>query len=253
MVLDANRFSAVPQAADLQRIPFEDHSLDLRECRPGDCPVRLSAADIARFHREVNWQSPEWRAQSAAIWRDVLAGYASAYLSNGRRSLPDYMNKREALSVASEVSLLLGQYGFVAAYSPEFYNYLREFGPGGPQGAEHTLYWTKEDFGIRPIIRISHQVIYRTASPMPATMIATNQVYADHYLDAALSLSLAIDAPDIGRGREFYVIAVNRARTRSLGGLLRRMVRSTVQSRCREGIRKMLTGTKVALERQRQP
>ena len=49
------RFSAVPTPADLQHVTFEDRSLDLRDCRPGDCPVRLSADDIARFHKEVNW------------------------------------------------------------------------------------------------------------------------------------------------------------------------------------------------------
>jgi hypothetical protein len=108
------------------------------------------------------------------------------------------------------------------------------------------LYWTKEDFGVRPIFRISHQVIYRPPGSAASALIATNQVYADHYLDAALSLTMALDA-----GSDFYMIAVNRARTRSLSGMLRRIVRSTVQSRCREGLRKLLTTTKVAIEDQR--
>src|SRR5689334_13324062 len=78
-VLDASTFSSRPNAGDLQRVTFEDHNLDLRNCRPGDCPVRLSAEDITRFHREVNWTGADWRNQSAAVWRDVLAHYAQAY------------------------------------------------------------------------------------------------------------------------------------------------------------------------------
>lgn len=78
-------------------------------------------------------------------------------------------------------------------------------------------------------------------------LVATNQVYADHDLDAALGVTLAIDASD-SRGRAFYMIAVNRARTRSLSGFLRRMVRATVQTRGRDAMRKILTATKSGLE-----
>jgi hypothetical protein len=246
IVLDADTFAAKPTSADLARVPFEDRSLDLRACRPGDCAVRLSESDIARFHREVNWRAPEWRTKSAAIWRDILAGYASAYRARGRMGLPQYVNKKEALSVASELALLLEEFGFVAAYSPEFHGYLRELGPQAPAGTEHMLYWTKEDFGARPIFRISHQAIYRSRGEPTTAIIATNQVYADHYLDAALGVTIAIDS-----GRDFYMIAMNRARTRSLSGLLRRFVRSTVQSRSREAMRKVLLTTKVAIEQRR--
>lgn len=247
LVLDVGRFSRLPQPADLAAAPLEPYSLDLRGCRPGDCRVRLGAADIERFQREVPWHHGGWRERSAAIWRDVLARYARAYWTVGRRALPEFVNKPEPLSVASELSLLLQEYGFVAAYSPEFHRYMQEFGPAAPPGSEHALYWTKEDFGVRPVIRINHQVVYRTAGASPVALIATNQVYADHYLDAALNLALAIDAG--GGGRDFYLIAVSRARTRSLSGLLRRFVRATVQGRSRAGLEKILTSTKRALER----
>ena len=244
IVLDVGRFSPVPSPSDLQRITFDDHSLDLRACRPGDCTVRLSAEDIARFHREVNWSSGEWRTQASRVWRSVLAGYAGAYLANGRAALPDYVNKRDPLSVASEVSLLTGEYAFVAGYSPEFHAYLKEFGAKTPAGAEQVLYWTREDFGIRPIVRISHQVMFKANTPRPSTFVATNQVYADHYLDAALTVTMGLDA-----GRDFYMISVSRARTRSLTGLMRRFARSAVQSRSRESMRKALASTKAAIER----
>lgn len=243
-ILDVGRFSPVPSAADLQRVVFDERSLDLRACRPGDCPVRLSAADIARFHREVNWTSGDWRTQSAGVWRSVLASYANAYLGSGRSALPDYVNKRDPLSVASEVSLLTGEYGFLAGYSPEFHAYLKDFGARTPAGAEQVLYWTREDFGIRPIVRISHQVMMKANAPIPSTFIATNQVYADHYLDAALTVTLGLDA-----GRDFYMISVSRARTRSLSGLMRRFARSTVQGRSREAMRKVLAATKTAIEK----
>ena len=167
-------------------------------------------------------------------------GYAAAYLSNGRKALPDYVNKREALSVASEVSLLTSDYGFVSSYSPELAAYLHDFGPNPPAGTQQMLYWTREDFGIRPIFRISHQVILQVNRPTPSTLIATNQVYADHYLDAALTLTMAlgrlVTPANAAQARDFYVISVSRARTRSLSGLLRgspaRPFRAAAARRC---------------------
>ena len=254
-VLDVGRFSPSPTAVDLQGVTFDDHNLDLRNCRPGNCQVRLAAEDIARFHKEVNWGGAAWREESARVWRDVLAGYAAGYLRHGRRALPDYVNKREALSVASEVSLLTSTYGFVSVYSPELAAYLRDFGANPPAGAQQLLYWTREDFGIRPIVRISHQVILQGSSA-PSTLIATNQVYADHYMDAALTVTVALEtsghAPaNAASAHGFYMISVSRARTRSLSGLLRRIARSTVQSRSRDTMRKILGSTKVAIESQR--
>lgn len=247
VVLDAGRFSRPPRPEDLASIPFDDYNLDLRECRAGDCRVRLPAVDIARFHRDVNWRAFDWAERSAATWRDVLAGYASSYLTQGRKALPVFANKPEALSVASELAVLAGKFGFVGRYSPEFHAYLQEFGPGRPAGTEDTLYWTREDFGVRPVFRVSHQVICPSSSA-PMILVATNQVYADHYLDAALGVTLAIEAPEGRRGRSFYMIVINRARTRSLSGLLRRMVRGAVQGRSRDAMWKILSATKSALE-----
>jgi hypothetical protein len=247
LVLDVGRFGATPTAADLSGAPFEEYSLDMQNCRAGDCHVRLAAGDIARFQREVSWRGPGWRNQSAAIWREVLAGYAAGYLRGGRRALPDYANRREPLSVGDELALLLPQFDFLDQYAPEFRAYMQEFGPQVPPGAEQTLYWTKEDFGVRPILRIVHQVVYRNAAGARAAVIASNQVYADHYLDAALGVTLVLDASD-GHGEAFYMIAANRARTRSLGGFLRRVVRSTVQGRSRDTLRNILTATKRAIE-----
>jgi hypothetical protein len=96
-------------------------------------------------------------------------------------------------------------------------------------------------------MRLSHQAIYRPAGSQ-TVLVATNQIYADHYLDAGLTVTMAIDAGEGGSGPAFYMLSVSRARTRSLSGFLRSFVRSTVQSRSREALRKILTSTRTSLE-----
>ena len=249
VVLDAATFGAQPSASDLARLTLEEHSLDLRDCKPGDCRVRLTADDIARFHRDVDWNAADWRQRSADTWRSVLTAYATAYLTQGRTALPVYANKREPISVSSELDVLLSRYGFVRDWSQTMHTYVQRFGPGAPAGAESTLYWTKEDFGIRPIVRISHQVVQRPGTGNDPALVVTNQVYADHYLDAALTVTMAVAADD---SRAFYMISVNRARTRSLSGWLRAIVRSTVHNRSRDAMRKILAATKTSLEQEKQ-
>ena len=248
VVLDLGRLSKPPRAADFAAVPLEEYSLALSDCRPGECRVRLGEPEIARFHREVDWRAADWRERSKTVWRDVLAGYAAAYSREGRRALPTLANKREPLSVPAEVSLLVDRFAFLNAFAPGFLAYLREFGPGGPDGLDEVMYWSKEDFGVRPVLRLSHQTIYRTSGTPRAILIATNQIYADHYLDAGLTLTMTIDASETTGKPAFYMVSVSRARTRSLGGMLRAFVRSTVQNRSRDALRKILASTKARLE-----
>jgi hypothetical protein len=250
LVVSVGAFSNPPRAEDLKALAFEDYDLDLRECRPGECRVRLSAEDIARFHRNVNWNSAEWRAKSAEVWRDLLAAYAASFRTRGLSALPVYANKSESLGVRDELQVLLGESTFVASLAPEFQVYLKE-PAGSPSGTiEKLLYWSKEDFGVRPVMRVTQQAVHTPSVDNRAApvLISTMQVYANHYLDAALGLTLALEptgaAPDAG----FYLIAVNRARTRSLTGFMRVMVRSAVQNRTRDAMLKILKSTKSGLE-----
>ena len=248
IVLDVGRFSTPPRPDDLLSVPFEDYNLDLRECQPGDCRVRLGAPEIDRFHREVDWRSGDWRERSRTVWREVLAGYAAAYKRHGRGALPTFANKAEPLRVPAELSLVVERFGFVGTFAPAFLAYMREFGPG-PEGLDDVLYWSKEDFGVRPVLRLTHQVIYRTPAPARVVVIATNQIYADHYLDASLTVTMAIDATEADGRPAFDMISVSRARTRSLSGVLRTFVRGTVQNRSRDALKKILASTKASLER----
>jgi hypothetical protein len=246
VVLDAGRLGNPPSATDLARAPLEDYSLDLRDCRPFDCRVRLSEQDINRFHRDVDWRSADWRQRSAIVWREVLASHAADYVRDGRRALLVLANKREPLSVATELAGLVREARFLGRYAPDLLTYMTEFAPPPPAGVEQTLYWSKEDFGVRPVFRISHQLVHTNAIPPAALVVVTNQVYADHYLDAALIVTLAIDTPGDRPG--FYLVSVSRARTRSLTGFLRSFVRSTVQSRSQDALKKILTTARTGLE-----
>jgi hypothetical protein len=248
MVLELGMFGESPRADDLLSLTAEDYDLEtIRDCKPGDCGVRVSAETMARFGREVNWRAADWREQAGSVWRRVLAEYAAAYRATG--ALGDYRNKATPLSVAEEFGVLFDESRYFSSAVPEFFAYLQEFPRGRLAGAEDILYWKKDDIGLRPITSITHLTMYTPpsdgAQPRRPALIGTKQIYATHYFDAGLGLTLAFDDGAAG----FYMLSVNRARTRSLQSFMRTLVRSMVLRKSRDAMEHILRSTKQALER----
>lgn len=249
MVLQVGRFSAAPRAQDLQDLVFEQYDLDaLRECEPGDCAVRLPAASMGRFEG-IDWRAPAWRTQAASHWRQILAEYAADYRARGDRALAEYHNKEQPLRLQDQFAILYKESAFVTPFAPQILRYLQEYPRITLPGAEDILYWSKDNFGLRPVLSITHLTIH--APPPDATaraaLVASKQIYATHYFDAALGITLAVEDGTGGA----YMLVINRARTRSLTSRFRGFVRGTVQGRSRDGVEKMLRSTKESLERTR--
>ena len=254
MILDVGAFSTPPRSEDLAAVPFEPYDLDVRDCRPGDCRVRLSSDDINRFQREVDWRSATWASQSANLWRQVLSGYAGRYFRDGMAALPVFANRSEPLSVADETALLTRQFTFVSNLAPDLLARAQAPVVHAADSSSQILFWSKEDFGVRPVLRIMHQAVHWTGEPATdhgggPLIVSTTQLYANHYLDAAVGFIVAVDDQAADPSSGFHMIMVNRVRTRSLTGFLRTMIRSTVQGRSRDAMESVLRTTKSSLEK----
>src|SRR5438552_1617655 len=55
-VVEIGRFGSPPQLSDLEGLTITHDDLDLRECRVGNCDIRLPADCIRRFTTEVDWR-----------------------------------------------------------------------------------------------------------------------------------------------------------------------------------------------------
>src|SRR3954469_12462686 len=243
VVMETGRVSTHPVPGDLRGLHFEDYDLDtIRACKPGDCGVRLSTHDMERFAHEVNWNASNWRTQAGDLWRQLLAANAASYLTTG--ALGDYRNKATPLDVADEFKIIFDSFAYFEKLSPEFIQYLRRFPTVRLEGAENILYWSKDDIN-RPVTRITHLALY-PAPPGAGRpgLIATKQIYAAHYFDAGLGVICAFDDAEGG----FYMVSMNRVRTRSLTSFTRTLVRSIVQRRSRDAMEGILRSTKAAIE-----
>ena len=192
--------------------------------------------------------APDWRERSRTVWREVLAGYAVAFSATAAGALPTFVNKPEPFSVPAE---LVAARRSLRVHRRVLSGVLRlstRARSGRPAGLESVLYWSKEDFGVRPVLRLSHQTIYRAAAPPRALLVATNQIYADHYLDAGLTVTMAIDAAGAGGGPG---VLHDRGQPRAHAFAQRNPARVRAQDGAEpqpRRLRKILASTKTSLE-----
>ncbi len=248
-VLQIGKFHSPPRLEDLDGLTLDDSEVEsLRKCKVGDCSLKLPAAMIDRFRKEMNWAAPEHNRQAIMIFRSALLDYVRDYLARGNAVLVTYVDKRYPVKLADEFRLLLQDSPYVLENTPELYAYLGDYPENRPAAAEDFIYWSKEKFGYKPVVSITHVTIYRIAGQgsRPA-VIASKQIFANHYLTASLSLSaFAEKIPgDPGGG---YLFFLNRSFVDLPQGLLGGLIRYLVKRRVLDGLDKYVRLIKERLE-----
>src|ERR1700754_1554152 len=118
-VLEIGTFSAAPALADLESLTLEAKDIeDLKECVVGACELKLSAAMIQRFAREVNWQEPDYTQQATQLFKTMLVEYVKDYRSRGDAALIEYHDKQNEVRLADEHQALTHSSGYLSEVLP---------------------------------------------------------------------------------------------------------------------------------------
>jgi hypothetical protein len=246
LVLQIGRFSERPSVADLAGLRLDASDLaDLRHCRVGDCDVKLPAAAIERVRLGIDWTRRDAQGRAEDLARQMLLENTLAYLDGGDAALVNYDDKRNSVSPAQELRFLIP--GLNCPGVPE---HIRESLAGFPRGGSPTdesfLYWSRESFGLKTLLSVTHVTIF-PAAPNRPTIIASKGIYSSHYLDASLSLTWLLDV-DAGEDPAIDVVYINRSRVDAFGGAFGRLARSVASSRQRDGILRELKALRDRLE-----
>jgi len=71
---------------------------------------------------------------------------------------------------------------------------------------------------LRPILSVTHLLVYTPPELPGMTLAAAKQLYANHYFETAIDLTSAVDR---GQGESIYVVVLRRYRFDNLpGGIL---------------------------------
>ena len=143
---------------------------------------------------------------------------------------------------------MLQQMKAMPAYLPELEHYLLDYPKAQSEAIKSDFYWEKVNFGLKPTFRIVQAVLFRSASPgRPAYAVAVKQLYASHYFETALDLTVCVkDANRSG----FYLITVKGSQQAGLTGFKGGIVRKVAVGKTRSSLEKALAAYKQRLEAQ---
>ena len=243
-VLQIGRFSSPPQLADLDALTITKDDVELRNCRVGDCDIRLPADGIHRFEKEIDWKRPDADTRAAELFKQMLLDNVRAYTNGGPGRITQYDDEVAPVTPVADFHAILKSSPYVETAFPGLGAHLSAFPSEPLAGAEDFLYWSKEKFGFAPFISVTHVTI--AAEGSHEYIAATRDVYSTRYFDASLALAIASDS--VSDANAFYLVYVNRSRASALRGAFARIRRSIAERRVRGSLEDNLRDVKARLE-----
>jgi hypothetical protein len=233
-VLQIGLFSSVPQPGDVAALSIDEPDLKrLRACRVGDCDVRLPADVIERVQREIHWDEADASRRASLLVRQLLVEYVARYRQSGTAAAMEYADRGPRLNVGREFAALLEADTVTSTYAARLRRHLLEYPASSAERMTDFVYWSKELVRGRPVISITHVATAAAIDDSPvAYAVGSKQIYAMHYFDASLGLTLLV--PDRGPAPSgTFVVYLNRSRIDLFDGLFGGVARRIVAGRAR--------------------
>ena len=238
--MEAGTFGPEPALADLEGLSLEPDDIDdLKECVAGDCQIKLSAPMIERFRKEIDWTAPDYQLRVTNLFKEMLVAYIKDYRARGEAALIQYNDKRDRINLATEQRALDSASGYINSFLADT--------KSGLELIEEALVWSKIKFGLKPVIAVNHISIYKRNSDVgPQVLVASKQIYANHYFNAFLALTAFVNVPGATNGS--YLVYENRSRADGLEGPFGKIKRGVVEKKALEGLRGIMAQSKASLE-----
>jgi hypothetical protein len=240
-------FSDPPQLSDLEGFTLEKQDIDeLKNCKVGHCEVQLPTEAMEGFKQSIDWSAPDVVDRVNHLARQMALRALFNYMNGGNTALGVYRDKNHPAAVAETFEALITRLSALPVYLPELNEYLLEYPKAKSDKVQAGFYWEEVNFGLKPTFRIVQRVVYRGANPSdPAYALAEKQLYASHYFEAALDLTVCIrDAQRPG----FYIITVKGSKQAGLTGLKGSIVRKVAVDKARSSLERVLATIKQRLE-----
>ncbi len=228
-------FSAPAKLEDLRGLTHPpDDIAALKSCKPGSCDVKIGTKGLGMISTIV-WSAPDAQKQAQAVFNQGIVEFVAAYQQGGTDALGDVQDKKTAKQRSQEHRTLLVNSPYLATYVKEFNDYLAAYPKGQLAGAEDILYWTKDTFGLKPVVSVYHMTLYKSDK---GALVANRQVAASHYFNAGLEILAGVPSAD---GRGLYLLSLYRTRldppTGMLAGVLMGKVRSGIETGMAENLK----------------
>jgi hypothetical protein len=250
--LALRKFSDPPQLSDLADFTLDgDDVKELRNCKVGHCEVQLPTEAIEQFQHAVNWSAPDAGEQANRVAQQLAFNALLSYKQGGNAALGTYRDKNHPAVVSETFASLLDRSKALPAYLPELHRYLLNYPNANAGNIESQFYWEKVNFGLKPTLRIVQAILFRGQSAsQPAYAVAVKQLYASHYFETALDLTVCLRDTQGAKQPGFYLITIKGSQQAGLTGFKGGIVRRVAVDKTRSSLEKALGSIKQKLESQ---
>jgi hypothetical protein len=248
--LGVRKFSSPPQLSDLQGFVLDDDDIKaLKDCKPGNCQLQLPTESMEAFQKSVNWSAPDASTQVNNLAQKMALDALVRYQKEGNSALGSYYDKEHPVPVTERFASLLSESPSLSQYLPDLKRYLLDYPRAQLANAESIFYWERVKFGLKPTLRMNQMVVFRGPGPSgELDGIAIKQLYASHYFQTALDLSVCAKDNSQPDKKGFYLITIKGSRQAGLTGPKGSIVRKNAISKIRSSLATSLTQIKSVLE-----
>jgi hypothetical protein len=241
-----------PRLADFAGLQLPPADIEaLRHCAPGRCDVKLGqgAFDVLA---KIDWSAPDVAGRINAFARQSSLDYVIAYRKGGNKELAVYLDSDRPQFIAREFEEMISRVDLWPDVLPALATYLRGYPTAArPPLTRDFFYWSMAEFGLKPVFRINHVVVYSTGrSSGPLHVVAVKQLYASHYFHTALEVRVVVSDPRRS-GKGVYLVVLNMARSDGLTGLFGGLVKPRATNGSRDGLERALAAIKRMAEARR--
>ena len=240
------RFSEPPVLSDLDRLILDQPDLDaIRVCRPGQCALKLSAAEIESLRRVAD-QGRVDAVQDA--FRRLLLARLDTYRAGGLAALPSSAGRPAASPPMEVFAALQASSPYILRSDLRLASWLDGPARAARVDVESFYYWSKEYYAAgKPVVTLTQVGVTRAprGGASPEVAVVGKQVFATRYMNGMLTHITLVRDPESG---SLYMTYTNRAQLDMLKGLLGGLVRSIVNGRLKGDASTVLRTLRVRIE-----
>ena len=247
--LAIQKFSNPPRLSDLEGFTLEaDDIKKLRNCEPGHCDVQLPVEAMDTFKQSIDWNAPDVANRVNHLAQTMALEALQKYMQGGNTALGTYRDKRSPAAVAETFQSLLSRSKALPVYLPALERYLLDYPTANADRIESQFFWEKVNFGLKPTLRMVQAIVYHdTSSGQERSALAIKQLYASHYFETALDLTICVKDPE---RPGMYIITLKGSQQAGLTGFKGGIVRKVAVDKTRSSLERALATIKTKLESQ---
>lgn len=239
------RFSEPPRLEDLAELTLDDQELsEIRACRPGDCGLKLTAAEMAELQHAAAEAGAERDEAMQNEFRRLVLRRVNAYLAGSE--VGPFEDHSEPVWPLRQLAAIVERSPYLGARVPWLAAGLRSLPVAPGAGAERFLYWSNERIADRPIVSVTEVHILRNdAAGFPEVLVAGKGIFSTHYVNASLGITALVRGD---AGGPNYLVYVNRSEVDVLRGMFAGLIRWIMQRRLKAEAGGVLLGLRHRLE-----